>query len=218
MSHIPEDLKYTKDSEWIRMDDEFNATCGITDHAQEMLTDIVFVELPESGMEVSRGEQVGVVESVKAVSNVYSPFREGSPRLMRTGKFAELFTRSLRRGMIFRIELIPGELDDRGRRSQCRHLESEKYMTNTAAPMKTGRSCTNRSESASSTICSRHSRSAASGGKLYLPPRLGNRGMRHLEELARRTGPGRCSPAPGLSALPSRGGRRARVALEFYTA
>ncbi|PKL35132.1 MAG: glycine cleavage system protein H [Spirochaetae bacterium HGW-Spirochaetae-1] len=73
MSNIPEDLKYTKDHEWIRMDEEFTGTCGITDHAQELLTDIVFVELPEVGMEVKKGEQIAVVESVKAVSDVYAP-------------------------------------------------------------------------------------------------------------------------------------------------
>jgi len=73
MSSIPEDCRYTKDHEWIRMEDEFVGTCGISDHAQEMLTDIVFVELPEAGMEVAQGEQVAVVESVKAVSNVYAP-------------------------------------------------------------------------------------------------------------------------------------------------
>lgn len=73
MSNIPDDCRYTKDHEWIRMEDEFNGICGITDHAQEMLTDIVFVELPEAGMEVAQGAQVSVVESVKAVSNVYAP-------------------------------------------------------------------------------------------------------------------------------------------------
>ncbi|MGV7928342.1 MAG: glycine cleavage system protein GcvH [Spirochaetota bacterium] len=130
MSHIPEDLKYTKDSEWIRMDDEFNATCGITDHAQEMLTDIVFVELPESGMEVSRGEQVGVVESVKAVSNVYSPVSgriaevnaalENSPELLNGDPYGE--------GWIFRIEVkSPGELDDlMDAEAYAAHIESEK--------------------------------------------------------------------------------------------
>ena len=73
MSSIPEDLKYTKDHEWIKLEDEFTALCGITDHAQEMLTDIVFVELPEVDLEVNKGEQIAVVESVKAVSDVYSP-------------------------------------------------------------------------------------------------------------------------------------------------
>ena len=130
MSHIPEDLKYTKDSEWIRMDDEFSATCGITDHAQEMLTDIVFVELPEPGMEVARGEQVGVVESVKAVSNVYSPVSgrisdvnralEGSPELLNGDPYGE--------GWIFRIEVkSPGELDDlMDADAYAAHIESEK--------------------------------------------------------------------------------------------
>ncbi len=73
MTDIPDDLKYTNDHEWIRMTDEFTGECGITDHAQEMLTDIVFVELPDVDMEVSQGDQVAVVESVKAVSDVYSP-------------------------------------------------------------------------------------------------------------------------------------------------
>ncbi len=73
MSSIPEDLRYTKDHEWLKMEDEFTAVCGITDHAQEMLTDIVFVELPEIDLEISKGEQVAVVESVKAVSDVYAP-------------------------------------------------------------------------------------------------------------------------------------------------
>lgn len=73
MSSIPEELKYTKDHEWIATEDELTGVCGITDHAQEMLTDIVFVELPQLDMEVVAGEQVAVVESVKAVSEVYSP-------------------------------------------------------------------------------------------------------------------------------------------------
>ena len=73
MSNIPEDLKYTKDHEWIKIVDDFTGICGITDHAQEMLTDIVFVELPEVDDEVKQGEQVAVVESVKAVSDVFAP-------------------------------------------------------------------------------------------------------------------------------------------------
>lgn len=72
MSRIPDDLKYTEDHEWARMD-EGTASCGITDHAQEMLNDIVFVELPEEGREVAKKDPVAVVESVKAVSDVYSP-------------------------------------------------------------------------------------------------------------------------------------------------
>ncbi len=73
MSIVREDCRYSKDHEWIRMEDELTGVCGITDHAQEMLTDIVFVELPETGIEVKKGSQVAIVESVKAVSDVYAP-------------------------------------------------------------------------------------------------------------------------------------------------
>jgi glycine cleavage system H protein len=129
MSHIPEDLKYSKDHEWIRMEDDFNATCGITDHAQEMLTDIVFVELPEVGMDVGAGEQVAVVESVKAVSNVYSPVSgkvsevntalEESPELVNSDPYGE--------GWIFKLEVKnKGELDDlMNAEKYSEHVQSE---------------------------------------------------------------------------------------------
>lgn len=65
-------LRFTKDHEWIRLEDGV-ATVGITDHAQEALGDVVFVGLPDPGREVSEGEAVAVVESVKAASDVYSP-------------------------------------------------------------------------------------------------------------------------------------------------
>lgn len=68
---MPE-TRYTKDHEWVRLDGEV-ATVGITDHAQESLGDIVFVELPEAGREVSEGESIATVESVKAASDVYAP-------------------------------------------------------------------------------------------------------------------------------------------------
>jgi len=69
---IPADLQYTKEHEWVRIEDGV-ATIGVTDHAQEALGDIVFVELPETGREVAAGEACVVVESVKAVSDVYAP-------------------------------------------------------------------------------------------------------------------------------------------------
>jgi len=69
---IPADLKYTKEHEWVRIDGDI-ATFGISDHAQEALGDIVFVELPEIGRELSPGDAFAVVESVKAVSDVYAP-------------------------------------------------------------------------------------------------------------------------------------------------
>ena len=67
------ETRYTSDHEWIRTEDDGTATVGITSHAQEQLGDIVFVELPEAGTEVSQGDEVGVVESVKAASEVYAP-------------------------------------------------------------------------------------------------------------------------------------------------
>ena len=69
---IPADLKYTNEHEWVRIEDDV-ATIGITDHAQEALGDIVYVELPEIGRQVGAGEAFVVVESVKAVSDTYSP-------------------------------------------------------------------------------------------------------------------------------------------------
>ena len=75
---------FTKDHEWVRMDGD-TATVGITDHAQEQLGDVVFVELPEVGREVAEGEQAAVVESVKAASEIYAPIAgkvvEGNPAL-----------------------------------------------------------------------------------------------------------------------------------------
>ena len=68
---MPE-IRYTKDHEWVRLQ-EGVATIGITDHAQQALGDIVFVELPEPGREVEEGEACAVVESVKAASDVYAP-------------------------------------------------------------------------------------------------------------------------------------------------
>ena len=68
----PEEFQYTKDHEWIRLDEDIG-TIGITDHAQKELGDIVYVELPNSGEQVTAAETFGTVESVKAVSEVFSP-------------------------------------------------------------------------------------------------------------------------------------------------
>lgn len=73
MSNIPDDFQYTSTHEWIRVDDNGVATVGISDHAQEALGDIVFVELPEPGTEIDARAEVAVVESVKAASDLYSP-------------------------------------------------------------------------------------------------------------------------------------------------
>lgn len=66
------ELRFTKDHEWVRLEGDI-ATVGITDHAQNALGDVVFVDLPEAGREVSEGEACAVVESVKAASDVYAP-------------------------------------------------------------------------------------------------------------------------------------------------
>jgi glycine cleavage system H protein len=70
---IPADLKYTKSHEWLRLEADGTVTIGITDHAQEALGDIVFLELPEPGRIVAAGEECAVVESVKAASDIYAP-------------------------------------------------------------------------------------------------------------------------------------------------
>src|SRR5512136_2494047 len=72
MSNVLPGLRYTKDHEWVKVEDNL-ARIGITDHAQSVLTEIVFVELPASGKEVKAGEVLGNVESVKTVSEVFSP-------------------------------------------------------------------------------------------------------------------------------------------------
>lgn len=73
MSDIPSELKYSKEHEWVRIDDDGNAIVGITDHAQELLGDMVYVELPEVGTNIAVEDETGVVESVKAASDVYAP-------------------------------------------------------------------------------------------------------------------------------------------------
>lgn len=73
MSNFPDDLKYAASHEWVKLDDDGVATIGISDHAQDALGDIVFVELPEPGTTVNAKDEVAVVESVKAASDIYSP-------------------------------------------------------------------------------------------------------------------------------------------------
>ena len=73
MSDVPSELKYTKSHEWIRDEGDGTVTIGVTDHAQELLGDLVFVELPEVGAELTAGDACCVVESVKAASDVYAP-------------------------------------------------------------------------------------------------------------------------------------------------
>lgn len=73
MSNIPKDLKYNRSHEWVREDEGNVVIVGITDHAQSLLGDLVYVELPEVGKEFDIGEECCVVESVKAASDVYAP-------------------------------------------------------------------------------------------------------------------------------------------------
>ena len=104
MNNIPHELKYTTSHEWIRIEDDGSYTIGITEHAQGLLGDMVFIELPEVGDEFEAGQECGVVESVKAASDIYSPINgeviaineslEDSPELVNSDPFTEgwLFT------------------------------------------------------------------------------------------------------------------------------
>ncbi|WP_122500653.1 glycine cleavage system protein GcvH [Pseudomonas viridiflava] len=73
MSNIPAELRFAESHEWARLEADGTVTVGISDHAQEALGDVVFVELPEIGKTFSAGDAAGVVESVKAASDIYSP-------------------------------------------------------------------------------------------------------------------------------------------------
>ncbi|MEM8662315.1 MAG: glycine cleavage system protein GcvH [Pseudomonadota bacterium] len=73
MSQTPAELKYASSHEWARLEEDGTVTVGITDHAQEALGDVVFVELPDEGSALAAGDEAGVVESVKAASDVYAP-------------------------------------------------------------------------------------------------------------------------------------------------
>ena len=110
---IPQNFRYTSDHEWILLEDGV-ATIGITDHAQEELTDIVFVELPELGRKCDAEEAVAVVESVKAASDIYAPIAgevvevnedlESDPALVNTDPHSK--------GWIFKIKLSdPAQYD-----------------------------------------------------------------------------------------------------------
>jgi glycine cleavage system H protein len=111
--NVPENLKYTPEHEWVRVEGG-DAVMGITDFAQHELTDIVFVELPEVGRSVTKGDAIAVVESVKAVSDVYAPVSgtiaavndalSSQPELVNKAAFGD--------GWIARITLSqPAELD-----------------------------------------------------------------------------------------------------------
>jgi glycine cleavage system H protein len=85
MSKVPGDLKYVKSHEWVKSQGDGTVVIGITDHAQNALGDLVFVEVPKAGRKVAANEACAVVESVKAASDVYAPLAgevlEGNPKL-----------------------------------------------------------------------------------------------------------------------------------------
>jgi glycine cleavage system H protein len=88
MSEVSDNFLYTKDHEWLRLDDDGSVTVGISDHAQEALGELVFVEVPEAGDNLSAGDACAVVESVKAASDIYCPLAgevvESNPALADT--------------------------------------------------------------------------------------------------------------------------------------
>ncbi len=119
---IPEDLRYTSKHEWIR-DEGGNATVGITDYAQAMLGDVVYIELPEVGTELRKGESFGVIESVKAASDIFSPVSGEVTGINESlGEHPELVNQSpYEKGWIIRMKIANrSELDDM---MDCREYE-----------------------------------------------------------------------------------------------
>ncbi len=115
MSDVPNELKYVASHEWIRVESDGTVTVGVTDHAQDLLGDVVFVELPGAGTELSTGDEAGVVESVKAASDIYAPLSgevieinedlEESPELVNSDPYGD--------GWFFKLKLSDtSELDD----------------------------------------------------------------------------------------------------------
>jgi len=115
MSNVPSELLYTKSHEWVRRESDGSVTIGITDHAQELLGDLVFVEAPEAGSNYDAGDDCAVVESVKAASDVYAPISgevlesnellAGAPETINSEPYGD--------GWIFRLKPSdPAELDE----------------------------------------------------------------------------------------------------------
>ncbi|MFD1803787.1 glycine cleavage system protein GcvH [Mixta tenebrionis] len=106
MSNVPNDLKYRESHEWVRKEADGTWTVGITEHAQELLGDMVFVDLPEVGASVTAGDDCAVAESVKAASDIYAPLSgeivavneelEGAPELVNSDSYGA--------GWLFRIK------------------------------------------------------------------------------------------------------------------
>lgn len=124
MSNIPTDLKYATSHEWLRLEDDGTVTVGISDHAQELLGDIVYVELPEIDSEVALEDEIAVVESVKAASDIYAPVSgtviavneilENAPETVNSASYDD--------GWLFKINPSePSEIDNL--------LDAESYST-----------------------------------------------------------------------------------------
>jgi glycine cleavage system H protein len=114
MSRMPSDLSYAESHEWLRLEGDGTAFVGVTDHAQDALGDVVYVELPEIGARIDAGAEVAVVESVKAASDIYSPVTgeillindalEDQPDLVNSSPYAD--------GWLFSVRLDnPEEVD-----------------------------------------------------------------------------------------------------------
>jgi glycine cleavage system H protein len=122
MSNIPSELKFATSHEWVRVDADGIATVGISDHAQGLLGDMVFVELPDVDDSISAGDDVAVAESVKAASDIYAPVSgtvvaineelEDAPELLNSDAFGE--------GWLFKVKL-----DDAGELANL--LDAEGY-------------------------------------------------------------------------------------------
>ncbi len=131
MSEIPEDLKYSDSHLWVRSEGGRMVTVGLTDHAQGLLGEVVFVELPELHQDVEAGEEAGIVESVKAASDLYSPVTgkvteinaalESTPDLVNSDPYGD--------GWLYRIQLEDkNELEtlmDAGAYEKCLEEEEE---------------------------------------------------------------------------------------------
>ncbi|WP_263081237.1 glycine cleavage system protein GcvH [Endozoicomonas sp. Mp262] len=115
MSNIPAELRYLQSHEWVRVEGDGCVTVGITEHAQDALGDVVFVELPEVEATLTAGDEAGVIESVKAASDIYAPLSgeviaindalEGSPEIVNSDPYND--------GWLFKMKLSDdGELGD----------------------------------------------------------------------------------------------------------
>ncbi|HPP46922.1 MAG TPA: glycine cleavage system protein GcvH [Accumulibacter sp.] len=112
--NIPSDLQYTKSHEWIRRESDGTLTIGISDHAQELLGDLVFIELPAVGSEFTAGQEAAVVESVKAAADVYAPVDGTVIEINETlSDTPELVNQQPYEAWLFRMQLAAGaELND----------------------------------------------------------------------------------------------------------